>query len=176
MVREETIETIKHIIKELIGKMGIETDIEIREQSDTVVFNVRSSDSNMLIGQHGINLSALQYLCRVLTRRKLGETDNIDFIIDIDDYKKKREGHLSSLAEKVYKEVVNNKKTVVLRPMSSYERRVIHAALSNHQEITSDSIGEEPNRMVTIRPVGREINFNPQSIKFSEQEEYVVID
>src|SRR5690606_17613727 len=105
MIEANTLKSIKEIIAGVIEKLGIEADIEVREQPDTVVFNIRTPDSNMIIGQHGVNLSALQYICRVLVKRKL--SDAVDFVIDVDDYKKKRESYLSSMAQKAYKEAIN---------------------------------------------------------------------
>jgi spoIIIJ-associated protein len=173
MIEANTLKSIKEIIAGVIEKLGIEADIEVREQPDTVVFNIRTPDSNMIIGQHGVNLSALQYICRVLVKRKLSDT--VDFVIDVDDYKKKRESYLSSMAQKAYKEAINKNCVVVFKPMSSYERRIVHASLSNLEGIITDSIGEEPSRMVTIRPVGTNINGEISGLQFSEQEDYLTL-
>ena len=64
MIHPETIESIREIISGVIARMGIQADIEVREQPDTIVYNIRTADSNMLIGQHGVNLSALLAIIR----------------------------------------------------------------------------------------------------------------
>src|SRR3989338_4181864 len=140
MIKSEAIESVKDVISGIIEKMGVEGTIEIREHPETVVFNIRTRDSNMLIGQHGINLAALQYICRVLSKRKFPESQDLDFIIDVDDYKKKREGYLVSLAQKVYKEALHSKKIIVLKPMTSYERRLIHTALSKTDGVVTGRV------------------------------------
>src|SRR3989344_6751101 len=119
MINQESIEAIKEILEDLLRGMGIKAELEVREQAQTsLVFNIRTEDSHILIGQHGVNLSALQYICRVITKRQgLAE---IDFVIDVDDYKKKHEQYLSNLSERAYREAVSKKAAVIFRPMSSY--------------------------------------------------------
>lgn len=172
MIKADTIERIKEIIRSVIGQMGIQADIEIREQPDTTVFNIRTSDSNMLIGQYGVNLNALQYICRVLARRQ--GVGDVDFVIDVDDYKKKRETYLINLAKSAYKEAASSGKAVVIKPLSSFERRVVHAALSEMTDVASDSVGEEPNRMVTVRPKDLPLPAVPAGLEFGD-DEYKVI-
>src|SRR3989344_2398172 len=176
MIHPETIESIREIISGVIARMGIQADIEVREQPDTIVYNIQTADSNMLIGQHGVNLSALQYICRVLAKRKFTDITDIDFVIDVDDYKKKRELYLVSLSEKAYKEAVGNNKAVVLRPMSSYERRLVHSTLSSFGDVATDSIGEEPRRMVTIRPKNYSVDIDPNSLDFGMSDDYIVLE
>ena len=155
--------------------MGIKAEIEVREQPETVVFNIRTSETNMLIGKYGVNLNALQYLARVLARRKV--SDHLAFLIDVDDYKKERESRLLDLAEEVYKEVAHSGKTAVLRSMPSYERRVIHAALSGKFEVVTNSLGEEPARLVVVSPAGRTPgNLDTKNLRFGENEDYILLD
>lgn len=173
MINAEASERIKEIIVSIIRKMGIEADIEIREQPDTTVFNIRTNDSNMLIGQYGVNLNALQYVCRVLARRQ--GVGDVDFVLDVDDYKKKRESYLVNLAKSAYKEAVSSGKTVAIKPLTAFERRVVHSALSEMPDVASDSIGEEPNRMVTVRPKDAPLPTAPQDLNFGDNE-YKIIE
>ena len=168
MMNQESIEAIKEILEDLLRGMGIKAELEVREQAQTsLVFNIRTEDSHILIGQHGVNLSALQYICRVITKRR--GLSEIDFVVDVDDYKKKHEQYLSNLAERAYREAVSKKAVVVLRPMSSYERRVVHALLTDRSDVLTDSIGEEPSRMVAIRPIDYKAELKTENIKFPEQ-------
>ncbi|OGE86129.1 MAG: hypothetical protein A3J48_02720 [Candidatus Doudnabacteria bacterium RIFCSPHIGHO2_02_FULL_46_11] len=173
MPREDSIENIKQVITDLVSKMGIKADIEIREQQDTVVYNLRTNDTNMLIGKHGINLHALQYLARILARRKLQE--ELDFLIDVEDYKKKREFFLTELAQEIKRQVIDQKRAVVLKSMPAFERRVIHAVLSEAEQVETSSIGEDPNRMVVVFPRGQQPEVSPDSLSFLETEDYKVL-
>lgn len=173
MTREESIEKTKAVIADMIAKIGIVADIEVREQADTTVFNIRTDDSNILIGQYGINLSALQYVCRIIARRTIDQS--FDFVIDVDGYKKKREGYLVNLAKQAYNEAVASGRPVVIKPMPAYERRAIHAALTEYADVVTDSTGEEPNRMVVVRlRDGAELD-SSRSIQFGPDQDYQVV-
>ena len=70
--------------------------------------------------------------------------------LDIEGYKEKREKTLKELAEKVAKTVIKTKKSVTLEPMKAYERKIIHSKLQNHPKVTTESVGEEPNRKIVV--------------------------
>jgi len=147
---DEKYEVIKQVIVEILQRMGIEAEIENRFLEETVIFNLRTSDSGMLIGQYGANLSALQYLARLLAFRRLGES--VRFVVDVEDYKKNREEFLRELARQAAERVRETKEGLLLKPMSAYERRVIHAEIGNFEDVISESAGEEPERRVLIKP------------------------
>lgn len=146
---EEKHEVIKQVLQELLDRMGIAAEIEPRFLEETVIFNLKTPDSGILIGGHGQNLNALQYTARLLAYKRLGET--VQFIVDVEDYKKTREEFLRELARQAASRVRETKESLLLKPMAAYERRVVHAEISNLPDITTESVGDEPERRVLIK-------------------------
>ncbi len=146
---EEKYGTIKQIIAEILQHMGIEAEIENRFLEETVIFNLRTPDSGMLIGQYGANLAAFQYLARLLAFRRLGES--VRFVVDVEDYKKTREEFLRELARQAADRVRETRQSLLLKPMSAYERRMVHAEIGNMPDVMSESAGIDPERRVLIK-------------------------
>jgi spoIIIJ-associated protein len=144
-------ETLKTIILDLLRHMGFDAEIYERQEEGRTVFNVKTRDAQLLIGKQGANLEALQYVVRILFRKKTGD-DRFPFAIDIDDYKDQRVLYLKDLARKAAHHVRETKKPVSLEPMQSYERRVVHSYLSLYNDLSSESVGVEPHRKLIIRP------------------------
>ena len=105
---DEKQETIKQVLQEILRAMGIEAEIETRFLEETVIFNLKTADSAMLIGQHGANLAALQYLARLQAFKKLKEP--MQFVVDVEDYKKGREDYLRQPARHTPHPNTKNKK------------------------------------------------------------------
>ena len=110
----------------------------------------RKSHAHMLIGEQGRNLVALEHLLKKIIRKKHGE--DFKFTLDINDYRIRRLEALKQDVKNAAKEVRMYRRQAVLRPMSSFERRVIHLLLAEYPDIATESIGEEPNRRVVIKP------------------------
>lgn len=151
-------ENEKQIIKEslckLMSKMGFDVQIAIEESLDdpmSVTCNLStSSDSNLLIGQGGINLQAIQHVARLLVRKKIQQ--KIRFVIDINGYRQEKNQSIIELANQAAQQAINEKRAVVLRPMSTYERRVVHLELSKNNSVLTESIGEGEGRKVVVKP------------------------
>jgi spoIIIJ-associated protein len=155
-------ETARDIVRELIQKMGFQCEIEIagekQGQNDelsgqvetVLVFNVKTEESSFLIGQYGVNLQALQHLARILVRKKTEQRSN--FILDINSYRQEKNRSILLLAREMAQQVLREKRAVVLRPMSPYERRIVHLELSQNLQIKTESVGEGENRKVVIKP------------------------
>lgn len=146
-------EIVKQQIEKFLGLMGITADVAIEDRGGRHVFNIHTEDSSMLIGQHGANLVALQHLVRLVVRRflPLKEQEGLNFIIDVEDYRKTRDEFLVELARAAAARVKETRQTLVLKPMSSYDRFVIHTQLAENPDLTSESVGEEPERRVVIK-------------------------
>ncbi len=158
----EAIETSKNIIKEILSLMGFPADIHERQEEGRLVFNVKCPDAKLLIGKQGATLEALQYIVKVLVYRRIPEDQKFMFAVDVDDYKDKRVIYLKDLARKAAHHVRQNKKAVSLVPMPSHERRVVHNYLSLFSDVSSESIGVDPERKIIIKykkPVGDDFNF-----------------
>lgn len=150
-------ETLKNIILELLRHMGFDAEVFERQEEGRTVFNVKTRDAQLLIGKLGANLEALQYAVRLIFRNQTKD-ERFPFAIDIDDYKDKRVIYLKELARKAAHHVRETKKPVQLEPMPSYERRVVHSYLSLYSDVSSESMGVEPNRRLVIKPKKKEQN------------------
>lgn len=146
-------ETVKNEIREFIDRMGFGHFIETIEayQGSANRFCVRiGNDANMLIGERGNNLVFMEHLLRKIIKRKFEQDER--FILDINDYRMKRLEDLKQDVKIAAKSVRIHKKEVPLRPMSSFERRIVHLLLAEYPDIATESVGYEPERKVIIKP------------------------
>ncbi len=133
----------------IFEKMEIEANIEILQEEGQMTVRLTGDDIGIVIGRRGETLDALQYLLSlVINRNHEGYTR---VILDVADYRQKREETLVRLANRVADKVMRSRKNLTLEPMNPYERRIIHSTLQNHKYVDTQSIGEEPNRKVVIR-------------------------
>jgi spoIIIJ-associated protein len=150
------IEALKEICEELLRRMNIEARIETRIELDDdlmeeqVIIHFHSSLAHLLIGQGGANMDALQYIIRMMYRKKYGEA--MYFTLDVNNYRRERRDLLKQLALSSAHKVVSSGEKIMLRPMSSYERRVIHNILGKHDDVITESTGESPGRRVVVKP------------------------
>lgn len=158
MISQEQLEEIKKTVKEFFKKATLEVEIEFLPLNDlTLPINLKTEDPQILIGQGGQTLSELQHLLKAILRRKIaakGEPKKENFYIDLDinDYKKKKLDYLKEMARSLADEVVLTKKEKILPAMPAYERRIIHLELASRSDVTTESIGKEPDRQIVIRP------------------------
>ncbi len=152
-MEENNAVAVQNILSSLLEHMGIVAEVHTQGSPEgTLVFNVKTVDSGMLIGQYGANLGALQYLTRVLAHKQLPES--VHFVVDVEGYKKAREEFLRELARQAADRVRETKEAVLLKPMLAYERRVVHSEIADLPDITTESVGEEPERRILIKPKG----------------------
>lgn len=156
-MKPENVEMLKNIIKETLEKMTFsDFTMGFREEDgpdgENIIFNISSRESDLLIGQYGINLRALQHILRAMARKKTEE--KLKFSVDVNDYNKSKIGTLEDLARNMARRAINDKRPAVLRPMTAYERRIVHLALAENDQVQTESIGEGEERKVVIKPVG----------------------
>lgn len=157
MTNPENIEAIKKLIEESLKKMGFsDFNLGIREEAgpdgEDLIFNIGTQESDLLIGQYGINLRSFQHVIRAMARKKTEE--KLRFSVDVNDYLKQKVGSLEELAKSLARQAIIEKRPVVMRPMSAYERRIVHMTLSGNDQIKTESIGEGEERKVVVKPVG----------------------
>jgi spoIIIJ-associated protein len=148
-------EIIRERVRELIEKMGILAEVSISEsqtgeEDANLTVDIKTKDSNYLIGQYGINLQALQHMARVIVRKQIQEKTN--FILDVNAYRREKNESIAALAKNMADQSVLEKRAVVMRPMSAYERRLIHVELAKDERIKTESIGVGEDRRVVIKP------------------------
>ncbi len=114
------------------------------------VIDLSGEDSGLLIGRRGQTLQALQFLVTLIVRKQLGE--DVRVVLDVENYRQRRETSLRDMATKVAARVVQTNRSITLEPMSPADRRIIHTSLSEHPDVRTESAGEGENRKVTIMP------------------------
>ena len=140
-------------VKTVIADIGLNAEAELYSCEDgTRRIAIVGDDASTLIGHHGDTLDALQYLANLASARKniKGERDKSRVTIDIEGYRKKREETLRALARRMAAKALRNKRSVMLEPMSAYERRIIHSEIQNIEGVSTNSIGSDNNRKIVI--------------------------
>lgn len=137
-------------IEGLISIIGVNAVCELVSDDEKVEINLTSSESSRLIGHHGESLDAIQTLAGAVAN--IGRDDYKKVIVDCENYRQNREETLIELANKLAKKAVEKRRRVSLEPMNPYERRIIHSALSESEEVKTISDGKEPYRFVVIIP------------------------
>jgi spoIIIJ-associated protein len=142
------------ILEELMRHMDLDVRVEV-QTGDTSRLNVIGEGDTKealgaLIGRKGERLSALQHLVNLMLSKKIGDWTRV--LVDVEDYRGRRERQLRDLADRASERVVETGKMLQLEPMSALERRWIHIALRDHPAVATQSIGEEPNRRVVVLP------------------------
>ena len=129
--------------------MNIEGTVTRGVRNGDIVFKINGDNINNLIGYHGETLEAIQFIVNTIVRSKVKEYHKKVYI-DVENYRRKRAETVEQIAEKVAKKVIATKRSFKLEPMTSYERKAIHFALSNVEHIGTHSEGVEPNRCLVI--------------------------
>jgi spoIIIJ-associated protein len=147
-------DVIRETVQDMVEKMGFRAEVETKEslsEEDAVtICNIKTEDSNFLIGQYGVNLQSLQHIARLLVRKKT--EDRVSFIVDVNLYRQEKNGSIEKMAREMAEQAIREKRAVIMRPMTAYERRIVHMELSKNSEIKTESIGEDENRKVVIKP------------------------
>ncbi len=140
-------------IRTVILDIGLNATAELYSCDDgTRRITIKGDDASTLIGHHGDTLDALQYLANLASARKNihGERDKSRVTLDIEGYRAKREETLRALARRMAAKAVRNGRSVMLEPMSAYERRIIHSEIQGIEGVSTNSIGSDNNRKIVI--------------------------
>ena len=148
--KREVIKDIKEYLIKILKLMGYNANIEVKNKEEIPKYIIFSDNDALLIGKNGKNLKALSMVVSQYLNTELGK--NYKFVIDVNEYKEKREQSLERLAKRIAREVAQTKVEVKLDSMNSYERRIIHNTLTNNKKVYTESEGEEPNRYVVVKP------------------------
>lgn len=150
-VTNDPVSLAEVFLNSLLQKMNIEATVLVERKENDILVDIRhisSSDKGILIGKRGNTLDSLQYLLSLTINK--GRQKYLRVLVDIENYREKREETLIRLAQRMADRVKNYRKTIKLEPMNPYERRIIHSALQNDSKIRTYSVGEEPYRRVVI--------------------------
>lgn len=149
---EEQADLAADFVEDLLAKMGIDATAEPNVVNDHMYVDILGDDENdmaLLIGRHGATLEALQELTRMVVGRRLDERCRV--IIDVEDYRKRREEKMIDRALQVARQVLETGQEQALDPMNPYERKLVHDAVADLGGLETSSRGEEPERSVVIR-------------------------
>ena len=147
-------EFIKKEIESFLRAMGFDQEVEYIDvhQGTTSRFSVQMRGRvSMLIGERGNNLVAVEHVLKKIINKKKGEEEQ-KFTLDINDYRMKRMEELKQDVKNAAREVRTYHRESPLRPMSSFERRIVHLLLAEYPDITTESVGDDPRRHVIIKP------------------------
>jgi spoIIIJ-associated protein len=141
---------VEDFVYNVISRMGVEANLDTTLDGDNIEVNISGENVGILIGRRGETLDALQYITSLSINRC--RENHYRIMIDVERYRSRREDTLVALSERLAKKAIRTKRSVTLEPMTSYERRIIHASLQNNNSIETYSIGEEPYRKIVIKP------------------------
>ena len=146
----DIVDYTKEVVLELTKLMGMTANLEVRRKESTLSIKIFSDHNAVLIGKNGYTISALQTIVRQIISK---ETNNaVSIILDVENYKEKKLKNIEYLAKRTAREVAKTKVEAKLDSMNSYERRIVHSLLAEDKYVYTESIGEEPNRAVVIKP------------------------
>lgn len=146
-ITEVELETVD-FLKNIVEKMGISATLEINKTEENKIhINIESDKTNLLIGRKGSTLDALQLLANVFVSKK---KEDLKIVVDIENYRGRREHSLQDLAEKTARHVRRTKTSHLLDPMNPFERRIIHLTLAEWEDIETISEGEGLYKKVRI--------------------------
>lgn len=146
----DPIETGRAFLQSVTEEMGIPADIAVDRSADPVVFELSVQKAAIVIGKHGKTLNALQYLTNLAANRH--SENQVSILLDAQNYRAKREDTLKQLAVHLCDKVEKTGREVKLEPMPSMERKVVHTALKDKENIRTYSAGGDPYRCVVIAP------------------------
>ncbi len=146
----EIVEFIKSYIEDLLSIMGLEVTFESKIRDRQIQIRMYSSDNTILIGKEGKTLASLQTVIRNIVKNEYGVYPYIS--LDVENYKDRQIMYLEKTAKRIAREVSETKIAVELDNMNSYERLIVHNAVKDFPEVYTESVGEDPNRHVIIKP------------------------
>lgn len=138
-------------IQDIMRLLGMEAGVEEYEGDEgEIILDIVGDDLGLLIGRHGKTLDALQILVSAITNRRLDQ--RYPLVVDVSGYRHRRRLKLEDIARRAADRASRQHRPVQLRPMTSFERRVVHVVLRDDRRVRTESEGEEPRRLVVVHP------------------------
>ena len=153
---DELLNLAEDTVSKLLYHMNMQAQVSAhyeesdREDRRTIHVDVRGDDLSILIGRRSETLNAFQYVASLIVGKEVQQW--VQLVVDVEGYRSRRESQLRRMARRMADQAVKTGRRQVLEPMSSNERRIIHLELREHPAVTTESIGEDPHRKVTIIP------------------------
>ena len=148
----ETIKVAKEVLDALLSRMNVSALATLKsaydEESGGPVFDIQGEDSGLLIGRRGETLRSLQFLANFLVSQRL--QDRVRIVVDVEGYRERRYRTLRTLALRTAERVAATRHPITLEPMPPNERRIVHLALTDNDQVIAESSGEGEGRRITI--------------------------
>jgi len=141
-------ERINFFLTGLFERMDFDVNFNVTENGDSISVLLTGNDPGALIGRRGETLDALQHLTNYVINR--GSADRVKINLDAENYRQRRNEALEHLAARTAEKVLKYRRNMTLDPMNAYERHVIHSALQENGQVSTFSVGSEPNRRVVV--------------------------
>jgi spoIIIJ-associated protein len=143
-------EAAKKTLQDLLGLLGIEAGVDLREEPERILLTIQGDGSGLLIGRKGQTLDALEYLINKIVHK--GAEDKKRIVVDTENYRSRREESLVRLAHRLADKAKQLGRPVTISPMSAHDRRIIHLALQDDKTLRTRSTGTGLYRKVIITP------------------------
>ena len=143
------VDIAKEFVENILKNSNIEADLSVTQEGNVIKVDIKGEEASVLIGRRGETLDSIQLLTG-LALNKINKNSSMRVVVDIENYRSKREESLIRYAQKVAREVIKTKKTKKLEYMNPYERRIIHSALQNNKSVSTYSEGTDPYRRLVI--------------------------
>lgn len=153
---DELLNLAEETVSKLLYHMNMEAQVSAhyqesdRDDRRTIHVDVRGDDLSILIGRRSETLNAFQYVASLMVGKEVQQW--VQLVVDVEGYRSRRESQLRRMARRMAEQALKTGRRQVLEPMSSNERRIIHLELREHPAVTTESVGEDPHRKVTIIP------------------------
>ena len=149
----DSVMVASEVIESLIDLLDADVVLTLKqlhnEDLDGPIFEIEGDDAGLLIGRKGETLNTFQFLVRYIVSHKLD--DRVNLMIDVEGYQQRRHQSLENMARRVARRVSDTGRSITLEPMPPNERRIVHLALSDHPEVTTESTGFGDSRQVTVQ-------------------------
>ncbi len=155
--RQAALEIARQVVEDLVDKMQVHAIVRAfygepdePDQRQPLIVNIEGKDLSILIGPHAETLNALQYISGLIIGKQLGHS--LPLVVDVEGYRQRRSREVRLLARRMAEQAVRTGRRQYLEPMPANERRLVHIELRENDEVSTESIGEDPRRKVTIVP------------------------
>ncbi len=150
--RDKVIDAAEDFLQEVFAAMKLEVIMKVEDNDEEgCLIELSGKGLGILIGRRGQALDALQYLLNLAVNRKHAD-EKVHFVLDVEDYRRRREQTLIKLAKSVAERVIKTRREVKLEPMNRHERKIIHTVLQDNNRVETHSAGEEPYRYIVVSP------------------------
>ena len=142
---------VKELVEKMISLMGLELEVYVEEREHDFFVNVTGTDAALFIGKRGDSIEEFQTIVNNIYNKGKSRDESKRVTVDSNNYIEKRQETLTNLAKRTAGKVIRDHKEFKFEAMNSYERRIIHSALADHDKVITESYGNEPNRYVVVK-------------------------